>query len=74
VPTSRGFGTRSLIASVESQLGGSALFDWRAEGLVCRLSVPLAKEGAQRQPTRHQSSAADGSASEPALRSAGAKA
>jgi PAS domain S-box-containing protein len=42
-PTSRGFGTRSLMASVESQLGGQALFDWRAEGLICRLVVPLAR-------------------------------
>ncbi len=40
-PTSRGFGTRSLMASVESQLGGRASFDWRPEGLVCRLVVPL---------------------------------
>ncbi|MFY9957637.1 HWE histidine kinase domain-containing protein [Bradyrhizobium sp.] len=43
-PTSRGFGTRSLMASVESQLGGQALFDWRAEGLICRLRVPLARQ------------------------------
>jgi hypothetical protein len=40
-PTSRGFGTRSVIASIESQLGGQAEFDWRPEGLICRLSVPL---------------------------------
>jgi two-component sensor histidine kinase len=40
-PTSRGFGTRSVIASIESQLGGKADFDWRPEGLVCRLTVPL---------------------------------
>lgn len=40
-PTSKGFGTRSVIASIESQLGGRAEFDWRSEGLVCRLSVPL---------------------------------
>jgi two-component sensor histidine kinase len=40
-PASRGFGTRSVIASIESQLGGQAEFDWRPEGLVCRLSVPL---------------------------------
>jgi len=40
-PISRGFGTRSVIASIESQLGGKADFDWRPEGLVCRLSVPL---------------------------------
>jgi two-component sensor histidine kinase len=42
-PTSRGFGTRSVIASIESQLGGQALFDWRSEGLICRLLVPLAR-------------------------------
>jgi PAS domain S-box-containing protein len=43
-PTSRGFGTRSLMTSVESQLGGQALFDWRAEGLICRLLVPLGRQ------------------------------
>src|ERR1700710_3265908 len=40
-PATRGFGTRSVIASIESQLGGRAEFDWRSEGLICRLSVPL---------------------------------
>jgi hypothetical protein len=30
-----------VIASIETQLGGQALFDWRAEGLICRLLVPL---------------------------------
>ena len=40
-PASRGFGTRSVIASIESQLGGQAEFDWRPEGLICRLSVAL---------------------------------
>jgi two-component sensor histidine kinase len=45
-PNSRGFGTRSLLASVESQLGGQAQFDWRAEGLVCRLEVPLTPKAA----------------------------
>ena len=40
-PTSKGFGTTNVIASVESQLGGQAEFDWRSEGLICRLSVPL---------------------------------
>jgi PAS domain S-box-containing protein len=43
-PVSRGFGTRSVIASIESQLKGRAEFDWRAEGLICRLSVPLSKD------------------------------
>jgi PAS domain S-box-containing protein len=40
-PTSKGFGTRSVIASIETQLGGQADFDWRQEGLICRLTVPL---------------------------------
>ncbi len=42
-PSSRGFGTRSVIASIETQLGGRAIFDWRPEGLCCQLSVPLAE-------------------------------
>ncbi|SHM73149.1 PAS domain S-box-containing protein [Bradyrhizobium lablabi] len=45
-PTTRGFGTRSVIASIESQLGGKAEFDWRPEGLICRLSVPLSSHHA----------------------------
>jgi PAS domain S-box-containing protein len=45
-PTSRGFGTRSVIASIESQLGGKAEFDWRPQGLLCRLSVPLSPQAA----------------------------
>ena len=45
-PIKRGFGTRSVIASIESQLGGKALFDWRPEGLICRLLVPLMPEAA----------------------------
>jgi PAS domain S-box-containing protein len=45
-PTTRGFGTRSLMASVEHQLGGQALFDWRPEGLICRILVPLRRDGA----------------------------
>lgn len=56
-PASRGFGTRSVIASIESQLGGQAAFDWRPEGLVCRLTVPLP----QRQFAAEPVAAADGS-------------
>ncbi len=48
-PASRGFGTRSVIASIELQLGGQAEFDWRSEGLICRLSVPLTPDIATRQ-------------------------
>ena len=39
-PSSQGFGTRIVIASIERQLGGQAQFDWRPEGLHCVLSVP----------------------------------
>jgi PAS domain S-box-containing protein len=60
-PLSRGFGTRSVIASIETQLGGRAEFDWRVEGLICRLWVPLPR-GAARETGRHRA--------EQALRSA----
>jgi PAS domain S-box-containing protein len=39
-PSSPGFGTRIITASVEGQLGGQATFDWRPEGLQCVLTVP----------------------------------
>jgi len=48
-PESGGFGTRSVITSIQSQLGGQAEFDWRSEGLICRLSVPLTQEIASLQ-------------------------
>ena len=61
-PASRGFGTRSVIASIESQLGGQAEFDWRSEGLICRLSVPLMRGGVARQPNARQNGHASMSA------------
>jgi PAS domain S-box-containing protein len=51
-PTSQGFGTRSVLASIESQLGGRADFDWRSEGLLCRLSVPLSQAMPERASAR----------------------
>jgi PAS domain S-box-containing protein len=60
-PKSRGFGTTSLLATVESQLGGQAQFDWRAEGLVCCLEVPLTPKTAL-QATPGTSDAATASA------------
>ena len=38
-PTSQGYGTRVIRASLE-QLGGKAVFDWHASGLRCTLSLP----------------------------------
>ena len=54
-PVSRGFGTRSVIASIESQLGGRAEFDWCPQGLICRLSVPLTQPTTPRQTNYRQS-------------------
>jgi PAS domain S-box-containing protein len=39
-PSSPGFGTRIIIASIEGQLAGHAAFDWRPTGLHCALLVP----------------------------------
>jgi two-component sensor histidine kinase/DNA-binding response OmpR family regulator len=50
-PVSQGFGTRIITASVSSQLGGQATFDWRPEGLHCTLSIPLGdKIGSMERP------------------------
>jgi len=43
-PSSQGFGTKIITASVASQLGGHAVFDWRPEGLNCALSIPLGEK------------------------------
>jgi two-component sensor histidine kinase len=59
-PVSRGFGTRSVIASIESQLGGQAQFDWRPEGLVCCLSVPLPQRQFATDPVSRFEAAGDG--------------
>ncbi len=39
-PSSRSFGLRVIIASVEQQLGGKAKFEWNPKGLRCSLSIP----------------------------------
>jgi PAS domain S-box-containing protein len=71
-PVSRGFGTRSVIAAIESQLGGQAEFDWRSEGLICRLSVPLMQETAMPQPNKRQAAVIHGKGAELAPRAADA--
>ena len=40
VPSSPGFGTRIITASIERQLGGKISFDWRPQGLNCLISIP----------------------------------
>ena len=71
-PTSRGFGTRSVIASIESQLGGQAEFDWRPEGLLCRLSVPLSPRAATQERSQHRDTSIERPRGERAARSADA--
>jgi PAS domain S-box-containing protein len=71
-PTSRGFGTRSVIASIESQLGGEARFDWRREGLLCHLSVPLSPPRATTDWDRHQGNDIENGSSARSVRSADA--
>ena len=39
-PATPGFGIRVISASIERQLEGKAVFDWRPEGLQCSLAVP----------------------------------
>lgn len=41
LPVSPGFGTRIILASIQGQLGGKVNFDWRKEGLLCSMSVPI---------------------------------
>jgi PAS domain S-box-containing protein len=36
----RSFGLNVIRASIESQLGGKAVFDWNPEGMRCTLSIP----------------------------------
>ena len=58
-----------MIASIESQLGGKAEFDWRSEGLICRLTVPLAGDALARD-AGHPGVAANNRAVAQALKTA----
>lgn len=40
-PQRHGFGTRVVDSTIHSQLGGAVTLDWRPEGLVCDIHVPL---------------------------------
>jgi two-component sensor histidine kinase len=71
-PTSRGFGTRSVIASIQSQLGGQARFDWRSEGLLCHLCVPLSPLRATANSDGHQGSITEDGSPARSVRSADA--
>ena len=40
-PTHRGFGTRVVENIIAGQLRGEVRFDWRNQGLVCEIALPL---------------------------------
>jgi len=44
-PTSRGFGTTVIKASVEDQLRGKLALDWRPEGMHCTIEIPDQADG-----------------------------
>jgi CheY-like chemotaxis protein len=39
-PSKLGFGTRIVINSIERQIGGKVVLEWRPEGLLCVLHIP----------------------------------
>jgi hypothetical protein len=42
-PIVAGFGTSMLSQAIEYQHEGQVELDWRKEGLICRLTLPIAK-------------------------------
>jgi two-component sensor histidine kinase len=44
VPTRRGFGSRLIERSLQGQLGGEASLDYAADGVRCRIRLPLARD------------------------------
>lgn len=40
-PTTQGFGTKIMNASIKHQIGGNVALDWRPTGLHCTLQVPI---------------------------------
>jgi two-component sensor histidine kinase len=43
-PTHCGFGTRIMEKIIGGQLGGQVRFDWRDQGLICEIALPLQRE------------------------------
>jgi PAS domain S-box-containing protein len=40
-PTRRGFGTGVIQSAISEQLNGEIRFDWRPQGLICNIALPL---------------------------------
>ena len=49
-PSSMGFGLTIVRSSIEEQFRGGVVFQWRPEGLHCRLSIPRAQIAERSQP------------------------
>jgi PAS domain S-box-containing protein len=49
-PSSEGYGTRVIGASVERQLDGNATFDWQPDGLRFSMSIPLGERARPEEP------------------------
>jgi CheY-like chemotaxis protein len=43
-PSSLGFGTKIMNASIKHQLGGNVAWDWRTSGLHCTLQIPMGRD------------------------------
>jgi PAS domain S-box-containing protein len=54
MPSSQGFGTKILNASIKHQIGGNVVWDWRPSGLHCTVQVPIEREArpAEQAPLR----------------------
>src|SRR5262249_58596124 len=48
-PAAQGYGTRVISASIERQLGGRAVFDWRPRGLHFAVFLPRRDRGEEAQ-------------------------
>ncbi len=59
VPERRGFGSRVIHASVQDQLHGKVAMDWKAEGLVCDISLPLVHVQAPECPSESKMSSSN---------------
>ncbi len=72
-PSSPGFGTRIITASIERQLGGKVSFEWRSQGLKCLISIPRNDRITQlpRIGRGKQDSGKDEARTEPAIAMAG---
>jgi PAS domain S-box-containing protein len=50
LPPQRGFGSRVVEATIRGQLGGTVAWHWHVTGLVCDMSIPLARVTADAMP------------------------